>query len=105
MLKPILLAIALFTTTPAVAQTVYHEAWCPSVDPQRMIRMKRHAAQASGMLPAPDCHPSTRWRYLGLSGAGMGPGTNTERRIHVDAYMKKDGTHVSEHWRPAPGRK
>jgi hypothetical protein len=45
---------------------VYHEASCPSVDVSRMQRMKRDSAEAVGLLPAPDCHPDVRVRYLGI---------------------------------------
>lgn len=94
----LLLAIAVFTTSSAFAQAVYHEAFCPSVDRLQMVRMKRHVAEASGLVPASDCHPE-RVRYLGPSaGAPV-----TDGRIQVSAYTRRDGTQVRADDRSARG--
>ncbi len=95
----VLLLLAILT------QAVYHEAWCPSVDPQRMTRMKRSVAEANGLLPAPDCHPEVRVRYLGPSAGAPVPESTSTARIHVDSYTKADGTHVREHLRNPPTKK
>lgn len=92
-------ALVLFALAPAaLAQTIsyYHEASCPSVDRRTMTRLKRDAAVALGMLPAPDCHPDVRVRYLGISGA------LTPRRIWINEYVRQDGTKVAGHWRSSP---
>ncbi len=85
---------------------VYHEAGCPSVDTTRMVRMKRHTAEAKGLLPAIDCHPDARVRYLGVGPAGPAPSSIEEadrpRTIHVSRYTRKDGTEIGEHLRAAP---
>lgn len=104
MRRLLLLAIALLTTMTALGQAVYHEASCPAVDPQRMTRMKRQAAEARGLLPAPDCHPGLRMRYLGISADGAMFPTTFDNRIHVREYTRDDGTGVREHWRSAPER-
>src|SRR6202008_45790 len=63
------LLLVVVTENSAFSIGVYHEAGCPSVDTKRMPRMKRGAAEAMGLLPAPDCPPGVRVRYLGVSGA------------------------------------
>jgi hypothetical protein len=87
---------------------VYHEAGCPSVDTTRMVRMKRHAAEAKGLLPAIDCHPDARVRYLGVGPPGPSPSSIEEvgrpRTIHVSGYTRADGTKVEGYFR-APQRK
>jgi hypothetical protein len=83
---------------------VYHEAGCPSVDPTRMVRMKRHTAEAKGLLPAIDCHPDARIRYLGVGPAGPAPSAIEEdrpRTIDVSGYTRKDGTIVGGYRRAA----
>ena len=85
---------------------VYHEAGCPSVDTTRMVRMKRHTAEAKGLLPAIDCHPDARIRYLGAGPAGPSPSAIEEedrpRTIDVSGYTRKDGTIVGGYRRAAP---
>jgi hypothetical protein len=85
---------------------VYHEADCPSVDTKRMVRMKRHAAEVMGLLPAIDCHPDARVRYLGVGPSGPPPSTIEEaerpRTIHVNGYRRADGTWVGDYQRAAP---
>jgi hypothetical protein len=85
---------------------VYHEAGCPSVDTTRMVRMKRHTAEAKGLLPAIDCHPDARVRYLGVGPPGMAPSTIDEagrpRTIDVSGYTRKDGTIVQDYLRAPP---
>jgi hypothetical protein len=85
---------------------VYHEAGCPSVDTTRMVRMKRHTAEAKGLLPAIDCHPDARVRYLGIGPAGLPPSTIDEasrpRTIHVSGYTRADGTIVGGYLRSTP---
>lgn len=95
-------ALVLFALAPAaLAQTIsyYHEASCPSVDRRTMTRLKRDAAVALGMLPAPDCHPDARVRYLGISGGGW---TAAIPRVHVNGYDRADGTHVPDYDRRPP---
>lgn len=110
----VLLAVSGFAAA-AVAQNsyvagIYHEASCPSADPKTMIRMTRGAAQAQSFIPAPDCHPEARVRYLGVidlpgpmssspSGADV---SERPKRVHVNAYTRSDGTKVREHVRSAP---
>jgi hypothetical protein len=60
---------------------VYHEAGCPSVDTTRMVRMKRHTAEAKGLVPAIDCHPDARVRYLGVGPSGPSPSTIDEEGV------------------------
>jgi hypothetical protein len=82
---------------------VYHEASCPSVDVSRMQRMKRDSAEAVGLLPAPDCHPDVRVRYLGISGASASsPSTDAERAVQVRGYTRADGTSVDSYTRAYP---
>jgi hypothetical protein len=85
---------------------VYHEAGCPSVDTTRMVRTKRHTAEAKGLLPAIDCHPDARVRYLGVGPAGPSPSTIEEagrpRTVQVGDHTKKDGTEVGGYFRAAP---
>jgi hypothetical protein len=82
---------------------VYHEASCPSVDVSRMQRMKRDSAEAVGLLPAPDCHPHVRVRYLGISGASASsPNTDAERAVQVRGYTRADGTFVDSYTRVFP---
>jgi hypothetical protein len=94
--------LLLVLSVPAFAQTVsfYHEASCPSVDRRSMQRMKRTVAIAMGMLPAPDCHPDARVRYLGISGASWS--ALSDARIHVGGYTRADGTQVGPYDRAAP---
>lgn len=84
---------------------VYHEAGCPSVDTTRMVRMKRHTAEAKGLLPAIDCHPDARVRYLGVGPAGPAPSsieeTDRPRTRYVNGYTRKDGTKVGGYLRAA----
>jgi hypothetical protein len=75
---------------------VYHEASCPSVDVKLMPRMKRTVADASGWLPAPDCHPEVRVRFLGK--VGSVPSNEPCRMVHVRGHSRA-GTWVDEHWR------
>ena len=93
------LLLTLLLTSSALAQSVYHEAWCPSVDATRMTRMKRHVAEAQGMVPAPDCHmPGVR--YLGELHFPPGTSISPEppRRTWVDAH-ERNGRPVRGHWR------
>lgn len=92
---------------------VYHEASCPSVDRTRMIRLKRAFAESIGLLPAVDCHPGVRVRYLGISGASFdastggsadSPNVNRERAVEVRSYTKSDGTRVEAYTRSGPHR-
>ena len=103
----LLLLFALSFSVPAFAGPYYHEVWCPSVDASWMTRMKRTAAVARGLRPAPDCHPERRFVELGTiwSPGPSTAGAPAERRVHVDAYTKKDGTHVREHERSYPARR
>lgn len=104
------LFFALAIATDAVsAQAVtfigeYHEASCPSVDTKRMVRMKRSLAEATGWIPAIDCHPDARIRYLGVISPTGFTDTASPRTIHVDEYNRSDGTHVREHFRRPPQR-
>jgi hypothetical protein len=106
----LLLLIASISSTAASQAVlftgVYHEAGCPSVDTTRMVRMKRHTAEAKGLLPAIDCHPDARVRYLGVGPSGPSPSSIDEasrpRTIDVSGYTRKDGTKVGEHFRAAP---
>ena len=91
-----------FLLLAILIQPVYHEASCPSVDPQRMTRMKRSVAEASGLLPAPDCHPEVRVRYLGIVHGGGSSQSASDGRIPVREYTRSDGTRVREHWRSEP---
>lgn len=108
-MKPIrhlLLLAVLCASLPAFAQSfrVYHETWCPTVDPLRMTRIKRVAALEGNHIPAADCHRDGAVRYLGQLPFGEGqpePATD-QKTVHVDAYEKEDGTKVREHWRSAP---
>ncbi|HEV7763912.1 MAG TPA: hypothetical protein VGQ76_02820 [Thermoanaerobaculia bacterium] len=80
---------------------VYHEASCPSVDTKRMPRMKRTVAESSGWLPAPDCHPEVRVRFLGRVGnvpTSNVPTTEPCQMVHVNGHWKA-GTWVDEYWR------
>jgi hypothetical protein len=97
---------AVAADAPSVPSTrgVYHELTCPSVEPSRMVRMPRAAAAALGSLPAMDCHPDARMRYLGISGAETAPPPVPSKPVHVDAYIRRDGTPVSAHDRAAPQR-
>ena len=84
---------------------VYHEPDCPSVDTTRMVRMKRHTAEAKGLLPAIDCHPDARVRYLGVGPTGPAPSSIEEdrpRTRYVNGYTRKDGTSVDGYLRAAP---
>jgi hypothetical protein len=81
---------------------VYHEASCPSVDATRMKRMTRTTAEAVGLIPAFDCHPGVRVRYLGICCPASSDTSNAERRVEVDEYTKKDGTHVNGYTRSMP---
>jgi hypothetical protein len=85
---------------------VYHEADCPSVDTKRMVRMKRHAAEVMGLLPAIDCHPDARVRYLGVGPSGPSPSTIEEegrpRTNRVRGYTRADGTLVPGYLRAPP---
>lgn len=103
-------ALVLLLTLAAAASAfaadfvaVYHEASCPSVDTTRMLRLKRHLAVASGLVPAADCHPDLRFRYLGTSyGGARAPEETAEQRIHVNSHTKQDGTIVRSHTRSRP---
>lgn len=99
----LLLLFAVLLATSVLAQGVYHEASCPSVDPQRMIRMKRTVAEASGLLPAPDCHPEVRVRYLGVVEGGAISVTDAQR-VTVRPYTRADGTQVRGYTRSPPKR-
>jgi hypothetical protein len=103
-----MLAVDATTFSQAAFSGVYHESSCPSVDTTRMKRMKRSTAEAVGLLPAPDCHPNVRVRYLGVSGASPGfpisPNADTARTIHVGSYTRDDGTQVDEYTRSAHNR-
>ncbi|MEA2491588.1 MAG: hypothetical protein QOH21_3380, partial [Acidobacteriota bacterium] len=80
--------------------SVYHEATCPSVDPTRMSRMKRIVAETTGILPAPDCHPDVRVRYLGeICPPSYDVSVPVQRQIRVSSYTRGDGTFVPEYWR------
>ena len=85
-----------------IAPGVYHEATCPSTDPSRMVQMTRAAAADLGSLPAPDCHPGERMRYLGISGAAAAPSPAAPQPVHVAGYWRQDGTYVPPHERAAP---
>ncbi|HEY0371800.1 MAG TPA: hypothetical protein VGD79_07345 [Thermoanaerobaculia bacterium] len=85
-----LLLLAILATSLS-AQNVYHEASCPSVDRQRMVRLNRQVAVTSGLAPAADCHPEVRVRYLGVSD----PAPSMAGMIHVNGYTRNDGTRVS----------
>ncbi|HKR63077.1 MAG TPA: hypothetical protein VJZ00_05040 [Thermoanaerobaculia bacterium] len=107
--------LVLVIAVPVFAQTaritgMYHEANCPTVDPQRMTRMKRGAAEAIGLIPAPDCQPGARFRYLGTSSGGYSPytaaaanSTDSPTAVHVRAHMR-DGSYVHEYDRSRPQR-
>jgi hypothetical protein len=86
-----------------VAVGMYHEIRCPSVDRTRMTRVKRVAAVEMGLVPAPDCHPDARVRYLGTTWWPT-PSLESmeERRVQVRAYDHADGTHVGAHTRSMP---
>ena len=103
----VVLFALLSLSPPAFAGPYFHEVWCPSVDATWMTRVKRTTAVAQGLLPAPDCHPEQRVVYLGTiwSTGPLPPIEPAERRVHVDAYTKKDGTHVREHDRSYPTRR
>jgi hypothetical protein len=97
--------LALAFSRPALAGPYFHEVWCPSVDATWMTRMKRTAAVAQGLAPAPDCHPEQRVVYLGTTWSS-GPLPPAEpRRVHVEGYTKKDGTYVQPHDRAHPSRR
>jgi hypothetical protein len=103
----VLLLALLSLASPALAGPFFHEVWCPSVDTTWMTRVKRTAAVAQGLQPAPDCHPEQRVVYLGTiwSTGPLPSSAPAERRVHVDTYTKKDGTHVGEHERSYPTRR
>ena len=100
-------AVVLSLALTASGQGIYHEAWCPSVDVARMPRLSRTAAVAKGLEPAADCHPTLHVTYLGqLALPELAPqresDASADRPIHVNPYVRKDGTPVREHWRSAP---
>jgi hypothetical protein len=105
--------VAVFSGTafPQVAIRQYHEVDCPSVDTTRMVRMKRHVAEAGGLIPAADCHPDARVRYLGVVGpSGAAPsvaeslidGAGRPRTVHVGGYRRANGTWVDDYLRAPP---
>ena len=100
--RALVFLFALLAAGAVLSQEVvlYHEVWCPSVDTTRMTRMKRRAAEAQGMVPAPDCH-AMGVRYLGVSGAA--PREET-RMTRVSGYTRADGTRVEAYWRPEARR-
>jgi hypothetical protein len=105
----VLFAVLCTPSSPTTADSrpafsgVYHEASCPAVDRSRMQRMKRHAAEAVGLLPAPDCHPNVSVRYLGTCcPASTVPSGDTAEMIPVGEYTRKDGTVVGAHLRRKP---
>jgi hypothetical protein len=104
------LVLTLFAISDVAAQSgysIYHEAWCPSVDHARMTRMTRHNAEATGVLPAPDCHPETPVRYLGeLSLPEISAPSHSEkvRDQPVTGYTTRDGRTVGSYMRSAPDR-
>jgi hypothetical protein len=103
-----MIAVVGGTASPqaAVFTGVYHEASCPSVDTKRMVRMKRHTAEAKGLLLAIDCHPDARIRYLGVGPSGPSPSSIEDagrpRTLHVSGYTRADGTIVGGYLRVAP---
>ena len=87
----LLFAASAHSQTPA-SVGVYHEAACPAVDKTRMVKLKRGAAEASGLLPAADCHPDAPVRYLGTFSGSWGsvPAVDHARpkTQHVSGYMR-----------------
>lgn len=66
---------------------------------------ERHTAEAKGLLPAIDCHPDARVRYLGVGPACPSPSSIEEdrpRTRYVNGYTRKDGTTVDGYLRAAP---
>lgn len=113
MMRRWLLAFVLFVAAGAALAgsapvlTIYHEADCPSVDVTRMKRMKRAAAETMGLVPAADCHPDARVRYLGVGPAGYAPSqvdVADAKTVRVRSHTRSDGTVVDEHWRRPPNR-
>ncbi|HEY0141857.1 MAG TPA: hypothetical protein VGF48_13240 [Thermoanaerobaculia bacterium] len=121
-MKPIrhlLLLTVLVASFPVLAQSlrVYHETWCPAVDPSSMTRIKRATAVQAGQIPAADCHPNGPVRYLGMLLYGPGEPTRTTsieshvrpssdqsdrpKTVSVDGYMR-GGTWVDPYMRSAP---
>jgi len=93
-------AIAAAAEGPAAG--VYHEASCPSVDPNRMTKMTRGTAVAGGYLPAADCHPARRVTVLGESWPGALSPAPVVRREEVNGYVRKNGTVVDPYTRRPP---
>lgn len=101
------LAIILARSAPAQLRTsvgMYHEATCASVDRSRMTRMKRGAAVEMGLIPAPDCHPDARVRYLGTTWwpTSFAEVPTEPESMQVRGYTRHDGTEVGAYTRRRP---